>query len=117
LALRQQINAVSPTKISVNDLIIKAVAIAHVAVPAANVTWTEDAMRRYDAVDVGVAIAAERGLVTPVLRAVESCSLSPISAKAKAGLITTSTAACRSRDRSTGPGSGRSRRTRRPGRP
>ncbi|HEY4019223.1 MAG TPA: dihydrolipoamide acetyltransferase family protein [Pseudonocardiaceae bacterium] len=84
LALRGQLNEVSPTKISVNDLIIKAVAVAHKAVPDANVIWTDDALRRYDSVDIGVAIASERGLVTPVLRSVESSSLSTISAQVKA---------------------------------
>ncbi|HEX3779808.1 MAG TPA: dihydrolipoamide acetyltransferase family protein [Pseudonocardiaceae bacterium] len=84
LALRKQINEVSPAKISVNDLIIRAVAVAHLAVPDANVIWTDDAMRRYGSVDVGVAIASPRGLVTPVLRAVEKSSLSAISSQVKA---------------------------------
>jgi pyruvate dehydrogenase E2 component (dihydrolipoamide acetyltransferase) len=84
LALRKHLNEVAPTKVSVNDLIIKAVAIAHQAVPEANVIWTDDAMRHYESVDIAVAIASERGLVTPVLRAVETASLSAISAKVKA---------------------------------
>jgi pyruvate dehydrogenase E2 component (dihydrolipoamide acetyltransferase) len=84
LALRTQLNEVSARKISVNDLMIKAVAIAHLAVPEANAIWTDDAMRRYAAVDVGVAIASARGLVTPVLRGVESSSVSAISAQVKA---------------------------------
>jgi pyruvate dehydrogenase E2 component (dihydrolipoamide acetyltransferase) len=78
LALRKQVNAVVPEKISVNDLIIRAVAVAHVAVPEANVIWTEDSMRQYNTVDIGVAIASARGLVTPVLRGVQSMSLSAI---------------------------------------
>ena len=84
LDLRRQLNAVSPAKISVNDLIIRAVAVAHVAVPEANVIWTEDAMRRYDSVDIGVAIASARGLVTPVLRNVATMSLSAISTQVRA---------------------------------
>jgi pyruvate dehydrogenase E2 component (dihydrolipoamide acetyltransferase) len=84
LALRKQLNEVSPAKISVNDLIIRAVAVAHAAVPEANVIWTEEAMRRYDTVDIGVAIASERGLVTPVLRNVSGLSLSAISNQVKA---------------------------------
>jgi len=84
LALRKQLNAVAPEKISVNDLIIRAVAVAHGAVPDANVIWTDDAMRRYHTVDVGVAIASVRGLVTPVLRNVSGMSLSAISAQVKA---------------------------------
>jgi pyruvate dehydrogenase E2 component (dihydrolipoamide acetyltransferase) len=83
LDLRRQLNAVSPAKISVNDLIIRAVAVAHVAVPDANVIWTDDAMRRYDTVDIGVAIASARGLVTPVLRNVSAMSLSAISTQVR----------------------------------
>ena len=83
LALRKQLNAVFPEKISVNDLIVRAVAVAHGAVPDANVIWTDDAMRRYHTVDIGVAIASARGLVTPVLRNVSGMSLSAISAQVK----------------------------------
>jgi pyruvate dehydrogenase E2 component (dihydrolipoamide acetyltransferase) len=74
LALRSQLNEVSPRKISVNDLVLRAVAVAHQAVPEANVIWTDDALRQFDSVDVGVAIAGERGLVAPVLRGVEKTS-------------------------------------------
>lgn len=82
LALRRELNESDPpVKISVNDLIVKAVARAHVLVPAMNVTWTPDAMRRYETVDVAVAIAAERGLVTPVLRSVESASITTIAGR------------------------------------
>ncbi|MFI9381731.1 dihydrolipoamide acetyltransferase family protein [Kutzneria sp. NPDC052558] len=83
LALRKQLNAVSPEKISVNDLVVRAVAVAHTAVPDANVIWTDEAMRRYRTVDIGVAIASARGLVTPVLRNVSSLSLSAISAQVR----------------------------------
>jgi pyruvate dehydrogenase E2 component (dihydrolipoamide acetyltransferase) len=83
LSLRKQLNEVSSQKISVNDLIVRAVAVAHTAVPDANVIWTEEAMRRYDTVDIAVAIASTRGLVTPVLRGVEGMSLSAISARIK----------------------------------
>lgn len=78
LTLRGQLNQHSPVKISVNDFIIRAVAVAHREVPEANVIWTDEAMRQFETVDISVAIASERGLVTPVLRAVESCSLSAI---------------------------------------
>ncbi|MFI5610134.1 dihydrolipoamide acetyltransferase family protein [Amycolatopsis sp. NPDC051903] len=84
LALREQLNEVSPARISVNDLIIRAVAVAHTDVPDANVIWTDDALRKYDSVDVGVAIASEKGLVTPVLRGVEKLSPSGVSAQVKA---------------------------------
>jgi len=71
LRLRAELNDISPQRISVNDLVIRAVAAAHVAVPEANVIWTDEAMRSFDSVDIGVAIASERGLVTPVLRDVQ----------------------------------------------
>ncbi|HET6499595.1 MAG TPA: dihydrolipoamide acetyltransferase family protein [Amycolatopsis sp.] len=83
LALRKQLNEVSPQKISVNDLVIRAVAVAHQAVPDANVIWTDEAMRRFDSVDIAVAIASERGLVTPVLRGVEKTSPSAIASQVK----------------------------------
>ncbi|WIX77398.1 dihydrolipoamide acetyltransferase family protein [Amycolatopsis carbonis] len=83
LALRKQLNEVSPARISVNDLIIRAVAVAHTEVPDANVIWTEDALRKYDSVDVGVAIASGRGLVTPVVRGVEKLAPSAISDQVK----------------------------------
>ncbi|MFG1921811.1 dihydrolipoamide acetyltransferase family protein [Cryptosporangium sp. NPDC048952] len=79
LALRAQLNAVADEKISVNDLLIRAVAAAHLAVPDANVSWTDDSLHRYRTVDISVAIASDRGLVTPVLRGVESLSTSAIS--------------------------------------
>ena len=74
LRLRAELNDVSPQRISVNDLVIRAVAAAHVAVPEANVIWTDEAMRSFDSVDIGVAIASERGLVTPVLRNVQDAA-------------------------------------------
>lgn len=78
LELRKQLNEVAPQKISINDLVIKAVAVAHRAVPDANVIWTDEAMRHFESVDVAVAIAAKRGLVTPVLRGIERMSPSAI---------------------------------------
>ncbi|MFE4783391.1 2-oxo acid dehydrogenase subunit E2, partial [Streptomyces sp. NPDC056716] len=83
LALRQQLNAVAPHKISVNDLVIAAVAVAHREVPDANVIWTDDGMRRFESVDVAVAVASERGLVTPVLTGVERMSPSAIAREVK----------------------------------
>ena len=82
-ALRHQLNEHSPVKLSVNDFVLRAVAVAHTRVPDANVVWTDEAMRRFEHVDVSVAIASERGLVTPVLRAVEGRSLSSISSGVK----------------------------------
>jgi pyruvate dehydrogenase E2 component (dihydrolipoamide acetyltransferase) len=78
LDLRRQLNEVSPQKISVNDLLLRAVAVTHVAVPEANAIWTDDAVRLFESVDVAVAIAAERGLITPVLRDVQNAAPSAI---------------------------------------
>lgn len=83
LALRAQVNAAAPTKVSVNDFLIRAIAVAHQVVPEGNVIWTDEAMRHYDSVDISVAIASKKGLVTPVLRGVESSSLSSISSQVK----------------------------------
>jgi pyruvate dehydrogenase E2 component (dihydrolipoamide acetyltransferase) len=83
LALRTQLNQASPVKLSVNDLIIRAIAVAHTTVPEANVIWTDEALRQFDTVDISVAIASDRGLVTPVLRDVEKSSLSAISTQVK----------------------------------
>ena len=78
LALRAELNDGAETRISVNDLVVKAVARAHVAVPDLNVTWGPDAVRHYDSVDVAVAVATDNGLVTPVLRGVEDMTITTV---------------------------------------
>jgi pyruvate dehydrogenase E2 component (dihydrolipoamide acetyltransferase) len=78
LALRAQLNSGEGQRITVNDLVVAAVARSHARLPEMNVVWTPDAVRRYAAVDVGIAVATERGLVTPVLRAVETRTVSSI---------------------------------------
>ncbi len=88
LALRAEINdAVAErdarSRVSVNDLVVKAVARAHVAEPALNVTWAPDAVRTYSSVDVAVAVATEKGLVTPVLRAVEDLSVTAVARRVR----------------------------------
>lgn len=75
LTLRAELNEALPVRISVNDLILKAVATAHTQVPDANVVWTETGLRKYDSVNLGVAIASPRGLVTPVVANVERLSI------------------------------------------
>jgi pyruvate dehydrogenase E2 component (dihydrolipoamide acetyltransferase) len=84
LKMRAELNAVAEnadgTKVSVNDLIIKAAARAHTIVPAMNVVWTKDAVRRFDTVDIAVAVATNRGLLTPVVRDAARRSLSAVSA-------------------------------------
>ena len=83
LKLRAELNEIASEKISVNDLIVKAVGAAHVLTPEANVVWTDEAMLSFATADVAVAIASQRGLVTPVLRGVESLTPSAISAQIK----------------------------------
>jgi pyruvate dehydrogenase E2 component (dihydrolipoamide acetyltransferase) len=81
LALRAEVNQDAETRISVNDLVVKAVAAAHERVPEMNVTWTEDAVRRYATADVAVAVATERGLMTPVVRDVGSLTVTAVAAE------------------------------------
>ncbi|HTE72850.1 MAG TPA: dihydrolipoamide acetyltransferase family protein, partial [Actinomycetes bacterium] len=78
LALRAELNDGAETRVSVNDLVVKAVARAHVAVPELNVTWGPDAVRHYESVDVAVAVATDNGLLTPVLRAVEDMTITTV---------------------------------------
>jgi pyruvate dehydrogenase E2 component (dihydrolipoamide acetyltransferase) len=68
------------TTVSVTDLLVKAAAVAHVAVPRMNAIWTPDASRQFSSVDVSVAVATETGLLTPVVRGVERTTVSAISA-------------------------------------
>jgi pyruvate dehydrogenase E2 component (dihydrolipoyllysine-residue acetyltransferase) len=85
LRARESMNRAAPKdgprayKLSVNDFAIKALALALAQVPAANVTWTEGGMMRHKYSDVGVAVAVEGGLFTPVIRHAELKSLSEIS--------------------------------------
>jgi pyruvate dehydrogenase E2 component (dihydrolipoamide acetyltransferase) len=78
LALRATLNAGGGPKISVNDLVVAAVARTHAQLPELNVVWTPDAVRRFATVDVGVAVATDRGLVTPVLRGADRLTVSAI---------------------------------------
>ncbi len=85
LRARERMNAAAPRegprayKLSVNDFIIKAMALALQEVPAANATWTEAGMLRHKYSDVGVAVAVEGGLFTPIVHQAEIKSLSEIS--------------------------------------
>jgi pyruvate dehydrogenase E2 component (dihydrolipoamide acetyltransferase) len=91
LALRSDINAAAPLdkdknpawKVSVNDMVIKALAMALQRVPDANVTWTEGGMLRHRHSDIGVAVSIPGGLITPVVRHAEEKRLSDISNEMK----------------------------------
>ena len=87
MAAREEINAAAPKdkdgqpayKLSVNDFVIKALALALQRVPDANVSWTEAGMLKHKHSDIGVAVALPGGLITPIVRNAESKSLSAIS--------------------------------------
>ena len=91
LDAREQINAAAPKdkekkplyKLSVNDFVIKALAVALQQVPNCNVSWTEAGMVKHKHSDVGVAVAMPGGLITPIIRNAESKSLSQISNEMK----------------------------------
>jgi pyruvate dehydrogenase E2 component (dihydrolipoamide acetyltransferase) len=91
LSAREDINASAPKdkekkplyKLSVNDFVIKAMAVALQRVPNANVSWTEGGMLKHKHSDVGVAVAMPGGLITPIIRKAEAKSLSAISSEMK----------------------------------
>ena len=78
LQARLEVNAAKGVKYSVNDWVVKAVAMALMEVPEANVIWGDTAMRRFDSADIAVAVATEGGLLTPVIRGVEALSLGEV---------------------------------------
>jgi pyruvate dehydrogenase E2 component (dihydrolipoamide acetyltransferase) len=83
LALRKGVNEIAGGKVSVNDCVIRAVALAMKKVPAANVSWTNDAIMRYKNIDISVAVATPNGLVTPIIKQADTKTLSQISAEMK----------------------------------
>ena len=89
LALREDANAGSTKegpnayKLSVNDFMIKAYAIALKQVPKANASWSDEGIKQYKSSDISVAVAIPNGLVTPIIRNAESKSLTQISAEMK----------------------------------
>jgi pyruvate dehydrogenase E2 component (dihydrolipoamide acetyltransferase) len=91
LTAREEINNSAPKtkegkpafKLSVNDFVVKALAIALQKIPDANVSWTESGMLRHKHSDVGVAVALPGGLITPIVRNAETKTLSAISNELK----------------------------------
>ncbi|WP_231425786.1 MULTISPECIES: dihydrolipoamide acetyltransferase family protein [Pedobacter] len=83
MAARTAINAVAPVKVSFNDLVIKAVAVALKKHPAVNSSWGGDKIRFNEHTNIGVAMAVEDGLLVPVVRFADGKSLSHISAEVK----------------------------------
>ena len=89
LMLRADLNARAPEgegayKLSVNDFVVRAVALGLRKVPAANATWTDEAIRLYQNVDISVAVATPMGLITPVIRRADTKGLAEISREMKA---------------------------------
>ncbi len=88
VAAREEINALAPKnkdgkpayKLSINDFVIKALAMALQRVPDANVTWTEEAMLHHKVSDISVAVSIPTGLITPIIRNAHSKSVAQISA-------------------------------------
>jgi len=91
IALREEANAAAPKdndgnpefKLSLNDFVVRALALALQRVPAANAVWAGDRILRFKRSDIGVAVALDGGLITPVIRNAESKSLTAISAEMK----------------------------------
>jgi pyruvate dehydrogenase E2 component (dihydrolipoamide acetyltransferase) len=91
LALRERLNLQAPKdkdgktawKVSVNDFVIKAMAMALIKVPDANVSWTENNMVKHHHADVGVAVSIPGGLITPIVRKAETKGLAQISIEMK----------------------------------
>ena len=91
LVAREEINAAAPKdkekkplyKLSVNDFVIKAMAVALQQIPNCNVSWTEGGMLKHKHSDIGVAVAMPGGLITPIIRKAETKTLSTISTEMK----------------------------------
>jgi pyruvate dehydrogenase E2 component (dihydrolipoamide acetyltransferase) len=91
MGIREEINAAAPRdrdgwpafKLSLNDFIIRALALALQGVPAANAAWANDRILRFKHSDIGVAVALDGGLIAPIIRNAETKSLSAISTEMK----------------------------------
>ena len=85
LALRRDIkDCAEDAKLSVNDFVIKAAALALKKLPGVNASWTEAAIRRYQSVDISVAVSTPTGLITPIIRNADQKGLTQISSEMKA---------------------------------
>ena len=83
ISARTQLNEVSPVKISFNDIIVKAAALALKLHPAVNASWLGNKIRRYHHIHIGIAVAIEDGLIVPVIRFADQKSLPQIAAESK----------------------------------
>lgn len=83
MTARTQLNEISPAKISFNDMVVKAAALALRQHPAVNASWMGDKIRRYSHIHVGIAVAIEDGLIVPVIRFADQKTLPQIAAESK----------------------------------
>jgi len=83
VALRTELNTLLPAKVSFNDFVIKASALALRQNPAVNTSWLGDSIRQYSHIHIGMAVAVEDGLLVPVIKFADNKSISEISAEAK----------------------------------
>jgi pyruvate dehydrogenase E2 component (dihydrolipoamide acetyltransferase) len=83
LKIRKELNGKSETRISVNDFVIRAAALALRQVPAANASWSDDAILLWERVDIAVAVALDDGLITPIIKAADQKGLAQIAKESK----------------------------------
>ncbi|MBL7724819.1 MAG: pyruvate dehydrogenase complex dihydrolipoamide acetyltransferase [Chitinophagaceae bacterium] len=83
MTARAQLNEISPAKISFNDMVVKAAALALRQHPAINASWMGDKIRRYSHIHIGIAVAIEDGLIVPVVRFADQKTLPQIAAESK----------------------------------
>ncbi len=83
LKIRAALNAKSETKISINDFVVRAAALALRQVPAANASWSDDAILLWQRVDISVAVALDDGLITPIVKSADQKGLAQIAAETK----------------------------------
>jgi pyruvate dehydrogenase E2 component (dihydrolipoamide acetyltransferase) len=83
LKIRATLNAKSESKISINDFVIRAAALALRQVPAANASWSDDAILLWERVDVAVAVALDDGLITPIVKGADQKGLAQIATETK----------------------------------
>jgi pyruvate dehydrogenase E2 component (dihydrolipoamide acetyltransferase) len=83
LKIRTALNEKSPSRISVNDFVIRAAALALRQVPAANASWSDEAILLWERVDISVAVALDDGLITPIVKAADQKGLAQIAAETK----------------------------------
>jgi pyruvate dehydrogenase E2 component (dihydrolipoamide acetyltransferase) len=83
LRMRKEINEAADLKLSLNDFVIKAVALTLKQVPAVNASFSEEAILRWQSADIAVAVALDEGLITPIIKSAEQKGLGQISAEMK----------------------------------